>query len=70
MPGDTSFALHFWDYFAFVAFFVVLSAVGYWAGRKERAGAPSISWPASDCPGTWSAARSSPRTSAPNTSSA
>ena len=39
MPGDTSFALHFWDYFAFLAFFLVLSAIGYWAGRKERAGA-------------------------------
>lgn len=39
MPGDTTFALHFWDYFAFLAFFLVLSAVGYWAGRKERAGA-------------------------------
>ena len=39
MPGSVSFALHFWDYFAFFAFFVVLSAIGYWAGRKERAGA-------------------------------
>jgi SSS family solute:Na+ symporter len=39
MPGDTTFALHFWDYFAFLAFFLMLSAIGYWAGRKERAGA-------------------------------
>jgi solute:Na+ symporter, SSS family len=39
MPGSVSFALHFWDYFAFFAFFLVLSAIGYWAGRKERAGA-------------------------------
>jgi solute:Na+ symporter, SSS family len=39
MPGDTSFALHFWDYCAFFAFFLVLSIIGYWAGRKERVGA-------------------------------
>ncbi|MBL7043848.1 MAG: sodium/solute symporter [Pirellulaceae bacterium] len=39
MPDADSFALHFWDYSAFIAFFVVLSAIGYWAGRKERAGA-------------------------------
>jgi SSS family solute:Na+ symporter len=39
MPGSASFALHFWDYFAFLAFFLVLSIVGYWAGRKERTGA-------------------------------
>ncbi len=39
MPGSTSFALHFWDYFAFLGFVVGLSVVGYWAGRKERAGA-------------------------------
>jgi len=39
MPGTDTFTLHFWDYFAFIAFFVGLSAVGYWAGRKERSGA-------------------------------
>jgi len=39
MPGTESFTLHLWDYSAFIAFFVVLSAIGYWAGRKERAGA-------------------------------
>ncbi|NOX56087.1 MAG: sodium/solute symporter [Planctomycetes bacterium] len=39
MPDADSFSLQFWDYFAFVAFFLGLSAVGYWAGRKERAGA-------------------------------
>ncbi|MBN1590278.1 MAG: sodium/solute symporter [Pirellulales bacterium] len=39
MLGAESFTLHFWDYFAFIAFFVGLSAVGYWAGRKERTGA-------------------------------
>ncbi len=39
MPGSVSFSLHFWDYFAFFAFFLMLSAVGYWAGRKERGGA-------------------------------
>ena len=39
MPGAELFTLNFWDYFAFLTFFVVLSAIGYWAGRKERAGA-------------------------------
>jgi SSS family solute:Na+ symporter len=39
MPGAELFTLHFWDYFAFITFFVLLSAVGYWAGRKERTGA-------------------------------
>ncbi|MGI6414518.1 MAG: SLC5 family protein [Thermoguttaceae bacterium] len=38
MPGSASFTLHFWDYFAFLAFLVGLSLVGYWAGRKERGG--------------------------------
>ncbi|GAG10200.1 unnamed protein product, partial [marine sediment metagenome] len=38
MPGETSFALHFWDCFTFLAFFLALSAIGYWAGRKERVG--------------------------------
>ena len=39
MPGTESFSLHFWDYAAFLAFFVGLSVVGYLAGRKERTGA-------------------------------
>jgi len=30
------FALTLWDYIAFGGFFVVLSAIGYWAGRRER----------------------------------
>jgi len=36
--GDT-FSLQAWDYLAFGLFFVLLSAIGYWAGRKERVGA-------------------------------
>jgi len=39
MNATDGFALETFDYLAFAAFFVVLSAVGYWAGRKERAGA-------------------------------
>ncbi|MGD9127682.1 MAG: Na+/glucose cotransporter, partial [Planctomycetia bacterium] len=39
MPEAESFTLHFWDYAAFLGFFVGLSVVGYLAGRKERAGA-------------------------------
>ena len=39
MNTPDGFALETLDYLAFAAFFVVLSAVGYWAGRKERAGA-------------------------------
>ncbi|MBN1853511.1 MAG: sodium/solute symporter [Pirellulales bacterium] len=39
MRGDESFVLHFWDWIAFFAFFGILSGIGYWAGRKERAGA-------------------------------
>lgn len=39
MPGLTSAVLGLWDYAAFAAFFVALSAVGYWAGRGERASA-------------------------------
>ncbi len=39
MNGIESFRLEFWDYLAFAAFFVVLSAIGYWAGRKERTNA-------------------------------
>ncbi len=39
MPAAESFSLDFWDYAAFLGFFLGLSAVGYLAGRKERAGA-------------------------------
>jgi solute:Na+ symporter, SSS family len=35
---QASFTLATWDYLAFGAFFVGLSLVGYWAGRKERTG--------------------------------
>ena len=31
-----TFSLQTWDYLAFGAFFVVLSMIGYWAGRGER----------------------------------
>ena len=31
-----SFALEFWDYFAFGLYFVVLCAIGFWVGRKEK----------------------------------
>ena len=36
---NDTFALESWDYLAFGLFFVVLSAIGYWAGRKERGSA-------------------------------
>jgi len=36
--GSESFGLHLVDYLAFGLFFVVLSAIGYWAGRRERTG--------------------------------
>jgi len=36
MNDSESFGFHFLDYLAFGAFFVVLSAIGYWAGRRER----------------------------------
>ncbi len=36
MNGLHQFDLAFWDYLAFGSFFVVLSAIGYWAGRRER----------------------------------
>ncbi|MBC8871550.1 MAG: sodium/solute symporter [Planctomycetes bacterium] len=36
LNGPDQFELTFWDYLAFGAFFVVLSAIGYWAGRRER----------------------------------
>jgi len=39
MNGLEKFPLDTWDYVAFGAYFVGLSAVSYWAGRKERASA-------------------------------
>jgi SSS family solute:Na+ symporter len=39
MSEPASFTLHAWDYAAFLAYFVGLSLVSYWAGRKERASA-------------------------------
>ncbi len=39
MNGLNQFELTFWDYLAFGTFFVVLSAIGYWAGRRERTSA-------------------------------
>ncbi len=36
MPDSATFTLGFWDLFAFLGYFVVISIVGYWAGRKEH----------------------------------
>jgi SSS family solute:Na+ symporter len=36
MPPPETFSLEAWDYAAFLAYFVGLSVVSYWAGRKER----------------------------------
>jgi len=36
MNDPTTFSLHFWDYLAFGLYFVLLSAIGFWAGRKEK----------------------------------
>ena len=36
MPGLEAFPLGVWDYLIFAAYFVVLSAVGFWAGRKSK----------------------------------
>ena len=36
MADATTFSLGLWDYTAFVAYFVGLSAVSYWFGRNER----------------------------------
>ena len=36
MDGATSFYLGSWDYAAFFAYLVVLSGIGWWAGRKEK----------------------------------
>ena len=35
--AESDFGLQFWDYFAFGLFFVILSVIGYLAGRGERA---------------------------------
>jgi len=37
MNDPSSLPLGLWDYLAFASFFVVLSVIGYMAGRKERA---------------------------------
>lgn len=37
MPGLETFPLGVWDYVVFISYFVVLSAVGIWAGRKKKA---------------------------------
>ena len=39
MLDTDGFTLHFWDYAAFISFFIGLSVIGWLAGRKERAGA-------------------------------
>ncbi|MDP6523373.1 MAG: sodium/solute symporter [Kiritimatiellia bacterium] len=36
MSEPSSFSLGLWDYVAFASFFIVLSIIGYLAGRKER----------------------------------
>jgi SSS family solute:Na+ symporter len=36
MKGLESFQLGGWDYFAFIAYFVILSMIGYWAGRRKK----------------------------------
>jgi len=36
MDDLSRFSLEFWDYFAFGAYFVVLCAIGFWVGRKEK----------------------------------
>ena len=36
---NDTFSLESLDYLAFAVFFILLSAIGYWAGRKERSGA-------------------------------
>jgi SSS family solute:Na+ symporter len=36
LNGLNQFPLTCWDYFTFGAFFAVISAIGYWAGRRER----------------------------------
>lgn len=38
MNTTNTLPLGFWDFFAFGAFFAVLSVIGYMAGRKERTG--------------------------------
>ncbi len=36
LKGLESFHLGAWDYFAFLSYFVVLSMIGYWAGRRKK----------------------------------
>jgi SSS family solute:Na+ symporter len=36
MSGLDAFPLHFLDYFTFALYFVVLSFIGIWVGRKEK----------------------------------
>ena len=38
MAEGDSFPLQFLDYFAFGTYFIVLCAIGLWAGRKEKTG--------------------------------
>ena len=33
---NSIFALSFWDYFAFFGYFIILSFIGYWYGRKKN----------------------------------
>ncbi len=36
MKGLESFELARWDYLAFIAYFVMISLIGFWAGRKKK----------------------------------
>jgi SSS family solute:Na+ symporter len=36
MNDLNAFPLHFWDYIVFGTYFVVLCAIGFWVGRKEK----------------------------------
>ncbi|MGQ9649613.1 MAG: SLC5 family protein [Phycisphaerae bacterium] len=36
MKGLESFQLGGWDYLAFIAYFAILSTIGYWAGRRKK----------------------------------
>ncbi len=37
MQGPEQFSFVFWDYFAIIAYFVIFSLIGLWAGRKHHA---------------------------------
>lgn len=37
MHGSEQFSFVFWDYFAIIAYFVMFSLIGLWAGRKHHA---------------------------------